>query len=83
MDIAFEPNSSAGWEIVVNGGSQYSAKLILSKPAIEISSGIFRPINLACLIAPIAISSFMQKMAVGGAFYFISIRVADMPERKE
>lgn len=66
------PNLNIPWSTVVNLGSMILEIIILSKPIIEKSSGTLNPNCFAAFIAPIAIQSLQQNIAVGG-FGFVSL----------
>ena len=77
------PICSIGWLTVVSLGLRYWAKRMSSKPTSEMSSGQRRPRWRMASIAPIAISSLKQKIAVGRPGSSISSPAWRMPDSIE
>ena len=83
MLIDSRPNSFFGWEIVARGGSVYGANRISSKPTTETSSGMRPPLDLMPRIAPVAISSFEQKIAENFSLRAYNCPTARIPDSTE
>jgi hypothetical protein len=58
------PTESKSWRTVVSGGQRDAATSISSKPATLTSPGISRPSSRSARMAPTAIWSLAQKIAV-------------------
>ncbi len=76
---AIRPISASGWRTVVSAGVTIAASSRSSKPTIERSSGMRTPRARAVCIAPIAMLSLNEKIAVGGSGRSSSCSAAEMP----
>lgn len=75
------PIAVTGWWMVVSVGQMVVATGVSSKPVTERSPGTRRPMPCATATTAAAMSSLLERMAVGRFFSLSSALAAARPER--